>query len=70
MSEVADKIRYEHEIYARQYKVYVYLANCDRCSLAPLARKNLVQPHIRSDTFANSKYVATISNTERKMDWS
>ena len=22
-----------------------------------------------SDTFANSKYVATMSNNERKMDW-
>ena len=38
-------------------------------SLAPLARKNLVQPQNRSDTFANLKYVGTISNNERKMDW-
>ena len=37
--------------------------------LAPVARKNLVQPHKRSDTFAYSKYVATISNNERKRDW-
>ena len=52
-----------------QYKVYVWLAICDRCSLAPLARKNPVQPYSRSDTFANSKYVAAISNNERKRDW-
>ena len=56
-------------MYAMQYKVYVYLANCDRSSLAPLARNYLLQPHNRSDTFANLKYVATISNNERKMDW-
>ena len=56
-------------MYARQYKVDVWLANCGRCSLAPLARKNPFQPNNRSDTFANSKYVATISNNERKMDW-
>ena len=31
--------------------------------------KNLVQPHNRSDTFSNLKYVATISNNERMMDW-
>ena len=54
-SDIADQIRQKPEIYARQYKVYVLLGNWNRCSLAPLARKNLVQPHNRSDTLANLK---------------
>ena len=48
--------------------VHVQVGNCNRCSLAPLACKNLVQPHNRSDTFANLKYVSSLSGNERKRD--
>ena len=41
------------KIYVRNYKVYVYVGNSSRCSLAPLARKHLVQPQNRSGTFTN-----------------
>ena len=41
------------KIYVRNYKVYVYVGNSNRYSLAPLARENLVQPQIRSVTFTN-----------------
>ena len=41
------------KIYVSNYKVYVYLGNCNRCSLAPLARENLVQPQNRSGSFTN-----------------
>ena len=33
------------KIYGRKSKVHVQHKNCNRCSLAPLARKNLVLPH-------------------------
>ena len=68
-SDVADKIRKQLETYGRQYEVYVYLGICDRCSLAPLARENLVQPHNPSDIFAKLKSVASLSNIEHKRDW-
>ena len=41
------------KIYVRNYKVYVYVGNSSRCTLAPLARENLVQPQNRSGTFTN-----------------
>ena len=41
------------KIYVRNYKAYVCLGYSNRCSLAPLARKHLVQPQNRSGTFTN-----------------
>ena len=41
------------KIYVCNYKVYVYIGNSNRCSLAPLARENLVQPQNRSGSFTN-----------------
>ena len=41
------------KIYVRNYKVYVYVGNSNRYSLAPLAREKLVQPQIRAGTFTN-----------------
>ena len=41
------------KIYVSNYKVYVYIGNSNRCSLAPLARENLVQPQNRSGSFTN-----------------
>ena len=53
------------KIYVCNYKVYVYIGNSNRCSLAPLARENLVQPQNRSGSFTNFEVYRPI--TKKRM---
>ena len=58
------------KIYGRKSNVHVQHESCIRCSLIPLARKNLLLPHKRPDAFANFQNVVPVSRSERKRNWS